>query len=835
VESLFEKVQSGHTWSLVGGVHPPSHKETTGNLPIAPLPLPQTLIVPLRQHIGVAGKLLVAIGDKVLKGQPLTTPAKGLSLPVHAPSSGEITDITDHPIAHPSGLSEPCVVIKTDGLEQWVDRLPIEHYASESSEFLLNKIKMAGIAGMGGAGFPAFIKSGSNKKIQYLIINATECEPYISADDTLIQQSAGDILQGIDIIATIVRPEMILIGIEDDKPKAIAALKAASEHRDDIHIRVFPARYPSGGEKQLISILTGQQVPSGGLPLDIGMMVHNIGTLHAIYRAVICDEPLISRVVTVTGSSVKKPQNLQVLIGTPVSELLQYCQFNPIAPNSKNPKKRQRIIMGGPMMGFTLPTSDVPVVKISNCILAPGKNEIPSADNEMACIRCSACADACPVKLLPQQLLWYSQAKDYDKAAEYNLKDCIECGACSYVCPSEIPLVQYYRVAKAELKAEHQEKVLADKAKQRFEERTARLERDALERQEKQRLATEKRKQAQAKTGASSAVADALARVKAKKAKQAAEAAGTTAPEVETAQPLTGAAAAIAKAKAKKLAREAAATESTEEAQPAQSQAPLSPEDKKKASIAAAVARAKAKKLAKEAQVTEPVEEPAEEKVLSPEEKKKAAIAATVARAKAKKLAKEAQVIEPVEEPAEEKVLSPEEKKKAAIAATVARAKAKKLAKEAEATEPTEEVAQEALSPEEERAAKKKAGIAAAVARAKAKKLAKEKETAPADLTKAAQAVEADTVAPTTQSNTPEKQESQEPISFETDTVAPATQSDNPEQLESQEPISSEEERAAKKKAGIAAAVARAKAKKLAKEKLSEQPESQEPISKNDL
>ncbi|MFT5163305.1 MAG: electron transport complex protein RnfC, partial [Alteromonadaceae bacterium] len=541
MESLFEKVQHGHIWPLTGGIHPPSHKEVTSNQVIATMPLPDTLIVPIKQHIGVPGKLLVSEGDKVLKGQPLTGLVKGLSLPVHAPTSGQISKITQHPVAHPSGINEVCVFIQTDGQEQWAPRLPISHYASESAEFLIEKIKMAGISGMGGAGFPAYIKSSTPRKINYLIINATECEPYISADDVLIQRHAQEIIQGIDIVSTIIRPEMVLIGIENDKPKAIAALKAASEHRDDIHIRVFPARYPSGGEKQLISTLTGQQVPSGGLPLDIGALVHNIGTLYAIYKAIVLDEPVISRIVTVTGGSVKKPQNIEALIGTPVEQLLDYCQHKP--------HKKQRVIMGGPMMGFTLATTQVPLVKISNCILAPDKNELPAPENEMQCIRCSACADACPVTLLPQQLFWYAKAKEYEKVAEYNLKDCIECGACAYVCPSEIPLVQYYRVAKAEIRAEAQEKQLADKAKERFEARTARLERDAKEREEKQRLAAEKRKQALEKSGNKSTVADALARVKAKKAQQAADAGADKAPDDK---PPSGPAAAIAKAKARK-------------------------------------------------------------------------------------------------------------------------------------------------------------------------------------------------------------------------------------------------------------------------------------------
>ena len=248
MDSLFEQVEKGRVWPLTGGVHPPAAKESTRNSGITPLPLPKQLVIPLKQHIGIEGRLLVEPGESVLKGQPLTEPLKGLCVPVHAPTSGKITAIKPHTGAHPSGLDEPCIFLEPDGEERWVQREPMLHFTGETPEYLVNKIKMAGISGMGGAGFPSFVKSASLRNINYLIINATECEPYITADEALIRRSSEEIVRGIDVVANIVQPNMTLIGIEDDKPEAIEALKEATAHRDDIHIRVFPARYPSGGK-----------------------------------------------------------------------------------------------------------------------------------------------------------------------------------------------------------------------------------------------------------------------------------------------------------------------------------------------------------------------------------------------------------------------------------------------------------------------------------------------------------------------------------------------------------------------------------------------------------
>jgi electron transport complex protein RnfC len=357
----------------------------------------------------------------------------------------------------------------------------------------------AGISGMGGAGFPSAVKlnPGRQRPIDTLIVNATECEPYITADDSAIRERAGEIVEGIKILSAILdHPTNIMIGIEDNKPEAIAAL---APHVEDsgISVVVFPTKYPSGGEKQLIYILTGKELPAGKLPADEGMVCINIGTTYAIKRAVIDGEPLISRVTTVTGDAVGTPRNYDTLIGTPVRHLLEHNQFDEQAGG--------RVVMGGPMMGFTLPSADVPIVKTTNCILAPSYAEIPDDDPAQPCIRCGMCAEACPVSLLPQQLFWYAQAEEHDRLEAHNLFDCIECGACSYVCPSNIPLVQYYRAAKGDIRQAREEKVKSDHARDRFEFHKERMEQAEREKEAKRTARREATQQAKADHAAAAA------------------------------------------------------------------------------------------------------------------------------------------------------------------------------------------------------------------------------------------------------------------------------------------------------------------------------------------
>jgi len=473
-------------WDIPGGVHPPENKTQSLHESIGSLPMPEILVLPLNQHIGAPAKPVVALGEHVLKGQLIAKAAGFVSASIHAPTSGFVEAIQDHQVPHPSGMTTTCVIIKPDGKDEWCQLQGIEDFTQTEPKVLLDAITSAGITGMGGAGFPSAVKLSPRQAIDTLIINGTECEPYITADDSLMQEKASEIIAGVAILARILgNPNNVIIGIEDNKPKAFEIMTTAAEGTG-FDVVEFPTKYPSGGEKQLIQILTGKEVPSGRLPADLGIVCQNVGTARAVYRAVSLGEPLISRITTVTGKACATNRNYEVLLGTPVNHLL--------AHNGFDAKKCTRLVMGGPMMGFTLPDDTVPVVKTTNCILACDKTEAPAAAPQQPCIRCGICAEACPASLLPQQLYWYSQAEDSDKLKAYNLFDCIECGACAYVCPSNIPLVQYYRAAKGEIRKQEAEKRKSDHARERFEFHKARLEKAEAEKaakREARKLAAE--------------------------------------------------------------------------------------------------------------------------------------------------------------------------------------------------------------------------------------------------------------------------------------------------------------------------------------------------------
>ena len=485
-----------------GGIHPPENKQQSTSQPISSISLPEKLILPIAQHIGKQSKPVVNVGDTVLKGQIIAEAQGFVSANLHAPTSGQINAIEHRVIAHPSGMSDICIEITPDGKETWAEHQGIENYLEAEPQDLIDQIQRCGITGLGGAGFPTHVKASVEpSKIETLIINAAECEPYITADDMLMREQANGIIKGIEILERIVQPKCCLIGIEDNKPEAIEALnKALKEFTDNtfnIQVVAIPTKYPSGGEKQLIEILTGKEVPAGGLPSDIGIVCQNVGTCFAIYKAISKGEPLISRVTTVTGEACPEPRNYQVLMGTPISHLLRETQCDS--------NKLNRVIMGGPMMGFTLEDLDTPVVKATNCIIASTSNELPDPAMEQACIRCGMCTEACPAQLLPQQLYWFSKSSNLEQATAHNISDCIECGACAYVCPSNIPLVQYYRHAKGEIKQANADKLKSDKTKERFEARLARLEREAAEKEAKRKARAEAAAKKQAEKKASDA------------------------------------------------------------------------------------------------------------------------------------------------------------------------------------------------------------------------------------------------------------------------------------------------------------------------------------------
>ncbi|WP_438833250.1 electron transport complex subunit RsxC [Aeromonas oralensis] len=837
MQSLLERIKAGTLWDFHGGIHPPENKDQSSLTPVVDAGLPPQLIIPVRQHAGPAGDLLVRVGDKVKKGQPLTRHDKGRFVPVHASTSGTITAIGHHTVAHPSGLDDLCITLTPDGEDAWGERQGRSDYWNLERGELLERIQQAGIAGLGGAVFPTHSKlDGRGQLTEILIVNGLECEPYITTDDRLMQEYADEIMDGIRVLKHLLKPKLTLIGVEDNKPAAIGELTRHATD-EDVLVKTVPTKYPSGGAKQTIELLTGRQVPKGGRAVDMGIMVLNVATVFAIKRAIIDGEPLISRIVTLTGDAFKKPGNAWVLLGTPVRWLLQRFELQPEAD--------QRVIMGGPMMGFTLPHAMVPVVKATNCLLSPTRAELPPPGPEQACIRCSACADACPANLLPQELYWYSRAKEYDKAEGLNLFDCIECGACAWVCPSEIPLVQYYKIAKDDIREARAEAEKAERAKQRFEAKQARFEREKAAREARHAEAAAQRRQAMTAAGGEDPVAAALARIKAKQdaapvgaselapdnsamiaarearkqeaiARRAAKAAAS---EPDSAQADVAAtdgqdakkaaiAAALARAKAKKAAQEpgeAAAVDSPAAAPQPNSAADTDP---KKAAIAAAIARAKAKKAAS----TQGDETAADIPAAAPQsdpaadtDPKKAAIAAAIARAKAKKAAQaqgdaavaeseEAAVAAPAAAPQPDSVADADPKK-AAIAAAIARAKAKKAAQVQGNIAETEGegavVAVPAAAPQPDSAAEvdpKKAAIAAAIARAKAKK--------------AAQAQGEEAVA-----KPAEVQDEEATAKPEVTTVA-APAADAPQPAADADP----------KKAAIAAAVARAKARKLAAE-----------------
>jgi electron transport complex protein RnfC len=454
-----------------GGIHPPSNKTQSTQVAIAQAPLPSRLVVPLHQHAGEAAKPIVQVGDHVLKGQLIGMPDGVVSSAVHAPTSGIITAIDMQLIAHPSGLPNLCATLIPDGKEEWVARQPI-NYREHSAAELQQLLRMAGVVGLGGAAFPSDVKLYLDRhKITTLILNGAECEPYITCDDMLMRERAAEIVAGAEMLRFMLDANEVLIGIEDNKPQALAAMRAAIEQHARMEVIAVPTLYPGGGAKQLIRVLTGIEVAAGVRSTDKGVQCFNVATAYSVCRALAHGEPLLSRIVTITGN-VRRAQNFETLLGTPIDELIALADALP---------DTNGYIMGGTMMGITLPAVHVPVIKATNCVIASSEKLFPPPPSAMPCIRCTRCVDVCPADLQPQDLFWFAQSKEFGKAQAFSLFDCIECGACSYVCPSHIPLVQYYRFAKGEIHAREHDKQLADQARVRHEYREHRIEREKRE------------------------------------------------------------------------------------------------------------------------------------------------------------------------------------------------------------------------------------------------------------------------------------------------------------------------------------------------------------------
>lgn len=460
-----------------GGVHPPAHKEESAKAPIGTAPLPNCLVVPLHQSIGGKPRPIVKVGDRVLKGQLIGAADGWISSAVHAPTSGTVREIAMRTQSHPSGLNALSIVIDVDGLEEWIDHTPPD-YRSLSPDQIRQRIQQAGVVGLGGAVFPTHGKLTPSSKapMEDLVINGGECEPYMTCDDLLMRERAEGIVRGAAIFRDLMQPKRVMIGIEDNKPEAIAAMRAAVKTvGENFEVVPVPALYPAGCAKQLIRVLTGKEVPASKRSTDLGAQCFNVATAYSTWRAVAFGEPMISRVVTLTGN-VAHPRNWEALFGTPIEELIKLAGPKPDTDG---------IIVGGPMMGFVAPDPTAPIVKGTNCLIARSPALFPPRAPEMPCIRCGQCAAACPQNLQPYELYRFARSHNFGKAQEYHLFDCIECGSCSFVCSSHIPLVQYFLFAKSEIWAREREKKAADQARERFQAKQRREERDKAEKTEK--------------------------------------------------------------------------------------------------------------------------------------------------------------------------------------------------------------------------------------------------------------------------------------------------------------------------------------------------------------
>jgi electron transport complex protein RnfC len=456
-----------------GGIHPEYRKELSSESAIVALPLPAILYLPLQQHIGAPAEPVVQVGDTVKKGQLLARGTAAVSAPTHAPSSGTITAITEITAPHPSGLPQLTIVLEADGKDEWAE-LPAaiaDPFTTEPAA-IRERVAASGIVGLGGATFPSAIKLnlGSQLRIETLLINGAECEPYLTCDDRVMREHAAEVVDGARIMAHALGAPKVVIAIEANKPQALVAMTAAAKAFATVEVIDVPVQYPMGSERHLTQAITGRETPARRLTADLGVVVHNVGTARAVHQAVRLGRPLVARIVTVSGGAIAQPRNIEVPLGTMVSDLVAFC-----GGLSQPPR---RIVNGGPMMGQPLPSLEVPVVKGTCGILAltaAETNEQPQSP----CIRCGACVPICPCGLVPVEMAAFIRKDKLDAAAKAGVMDCVSCGSCSYICPSHIPLVHFFNYAKGMLNAQDRETRKQTTIKTLVEAKAARQEKAA--------------------------------------------------------------------------------------------------------------------------------------------------------------------------------------------------------------------------------------------------------------------------------------------------------------------------------------------------------------------
>lgn len=433
------------------------------------LPMPARLHVPLLQHLGEPARPCVAPGERVLKGQRIGDAVGLLSANIHAPTSGHVRSIESRDIGHASGQPLPCIELEADGADEW-QRLPAwPQWRDRTPAALIQRLRDAGVVGLGGGVFPTDVKlSAPDEPVHTLIVNGAECEPYIACDDALLRAHADDVVAGASLLAYALSAQRVLLAIEDGMPEAIAATTdAIARLGDGATVATVPTRYPQGGERQLIHVLTGIDVSATILPRQRGVVCINVGTAAAAWRAVVSGEPVIDRLVSVTGPGIRSPQTFRTPIGTSIAALVEAAGgYTDCA---------ERLVLGGPMMGIAVAHDDIPIGKSVNCVLALSADEVRAMGPELPCIRCGECARVCPATLLPQQLNFHIAAGNWSAVRAFGLVDCIECGLCAYVCPSQIPLVESFRFGKGEVSWQDRERQRADISRRRHEQRQARL------------------------------------------------------------------------------------------------------------------------------------------------------------------------------------------------------------------------------------------------------------------------------------------------------------------------------------------------------------------------